>query len=226
MLCARCGADPATAAPHTLSQLKGKGMERDKGEGKSEGKCRGKVKGKGKDSHKGKSEGKCKGKFNDKDKENDKGKGKSEGEGKGKFKGTGKASDKGKGQSEGKGKSEIPDVQNTTLRGQFRRIRGLQLSMTQIQEVLQGVEGLDISQICEQPHKFNCKIERAHRDRKEICDPINRYEIHNGFEGNSGKVTNPRPELIIQGLKGWKDDVLNKVANAFLVHNGKGDSGS
>ena len=147
-------------------------------------------------------------------------------EGKGKFKGTGKASDKRKGQSEGKGKSEIPDVQNTTLRGQFRRIRGLQLSMTQIQEVLQGVEGLDISQICEQPHKFNCKIERAHRDRKEICDPINRYEIHNGFECNNGKVKNPRPKLIIQGLSGWKDDVLNKVANAFLVHKGNGDSGS
>ena len=147
-------------------------------------------------------------------------------EGKGKFKGTGKASDKGKGQSEGKGKSEIPDVQNTTLRGQIRRIRGLQLSMTQIREVLEKVEGLDISQIIEKDHKPNCQIERARHNRKEICDPINRYEIHNGFEGNNGKVPNPRPELIIQGLKGWKDDVLTKVLNAFLVHNGKGDSGS
>ena len=95
-----------------------------------------------------------------------------------------------------------------------------------ISEVLEEGDGLETSGITEQLHKPHCRIERARHNRKEICDPINRYEIHNGFEGNNGKVTNPRPELIIQGLKGWKDDVLNKVANAFLVHNGKGDSGS
>ena len=140
----------------------------------------------------------------------------------------GKQCDKGKGKSEGKGKSDIPVVQNTPLRGQTRRIGGLKLTMTQIKEVLRGVEGVNMDQIWQLPHKRNCLIERRGLKRDEIYDPINCCEIHNGFVDNRGpgKVQHPRPELIIQGVRGWKDEVLNKVANALLVHKGKGESGS
>ena len=59
----------------------------------------------------------------------------------------------------------------------------------------------------------------------EINDLQNRYEVHNGFEHNKRSEEDPQPELIIQGVQGWKDEVLHKVANAFLVHKGKGRNG-
>ena len=118
----------------------------------------------------------------------------------------------------GEGRENIPEVSMLTTPKQSRRIRSLVLSMTEIEEVLRRIEGLDPDFVHERRHKRNCKRERRGLDRMEIFNPQNCYEIHNGFVGNKGPGTsrNPQPELIIQGVKGWSCNTLDLLEKAFL----------
>ena len=111
--------------------------------------------------------------------------------------------------------------------GQFRRIKGLTLSTQEMMVVLRGIKELNTSAICERAHKPNCQIERKHQDRMQVFDPVNSYEVHNGFERNKGKAKNPKPELIIGGLSGWSTkNVLDVVADAFRVYSPLSAKGS